>query len=344
MTRSQFACILLLSVAGCDEKPSPNGPFTPTGPTETGETVSYGWVMSGTVVEIGGGPVAGARVSARSCDDIPAYNHVFAEVETGGTGEFRITFRAGSQLRSRCVYLRAEKTGYVRPIEEEATWTGGRTDIKRDNITIKLQRLRRATGRVIEVESGAGVPGVEVSGDRSSPPSVLSDVNGFFVLEGIGNFLNLARNNFVTRIVSVPEGQDVDLGAVPLQRTIALRAGARMTTQISSRDVYYDNFFVMWDDGVFCSPCKAIDLETQGQDLEIRLQWSGEIPLGIWAWMGGYDESRARPAPGQSILSFRVPAATRVLLVGAASPAPGQQTVGQPVPFELAAVPVSVSE
>ena len=50
-----------------------------------------------------------------------------------------------------------------------------------------LQRLRRATGRVVEVDGGSAVPSVEVSTHRSArAAAAVSDANGFFVINGVG--------------------------------------------------------------------------------------------------------------------------------------------------------------
>ncbi len=247
-------------VGGCDGR-SPSRP-TPTPAPTTLE-------LSGTVVEIGAGPVAGATVSAVNC---AVHTHVFGQTVTDASGAFRI-----SKLPIGCVSLGAEKSGYER--EEPREPAEGN-----ENITLRLQRLRRATGRVVEVDGGSAVPSVEVSTHRSArAAAAVSDANGFFVINGVGRLFYLDKRGFALRSVEVPEGQDVDLGPVRLQRAIEISAGASLTSQISSRDVYYGDFYVMGDDGVFCSPCKSIDLQTRQQDLEIRLQWSGPIPLALWA-------------------------------------------------------------
>ena len=327
-----MVCLALLCAVGCDQHDSvPTTPGRTPLPTTLPSTIH----VSGTVVEIGAGPVAGATVSAGSCDDTPSYAHVFDQTVTDATGVFRMTIDSGSERPIGCVYLIAEKDGYQRgnekPDEQAENY---------ENITLRIQRLRRVTGRVIEVDSGGAVPGAHLSTGGSTP--ALSAANGFFVLDGVGTSLSLAKHGFVNRIVGVPEGQDIDLGLVRLQRTIEISAGASLTSHISSMDVPYDDFYRMWDDGVFCSPCKLIDLHTQQRDLEIRVHWSGDIPLTLWA--GGlvgntYDELKTPPAPaGQSHLSLRVPATSTVLLVGVPSATPGQQSVRTRVPFELIAI------
>jgi hypothetical protein len=74
----------------------------------------------------------------------------------------------------------------------------------------------------------------------------------------------------------------------------------------------------MWDQGVFCSPCKWLDLETGGRDLDIELAWSGDTPLAVWVpaddYYGSVVPRIARP--GESSLRIAAPAASRVVLVG----------------------------
>ena len=338
MMRLQLVCLAVLSTAACDDRTSPNGtrlPTSPTAPTAMPAAIE----LSGTVEEIGGGPVASATVSARSCDETPSHDHLFGNTLSDAAGAFRLPIDSGSSMPIGCVYVRAEKSGYTR------TTVGGNRLLagsQHEHITLRIQRLRRAAGRVVDVESGGPVPAVKVSAGGAAPTDVaVTDANGFFVLNGVGTSLRLDKTGFVFRSINVPEGQDVDLGPVRFQRTIQMAAGASLTGQISSADVYYDDFYIMGDDGVFCSPCKSIDLQTGQQDLEIRLQWSGEIPLALWAAAystNPFVELRTQPAlPGESTLSLRVPAATHVLLVGVRSPMPGQQTVEQTVPFQLTA-------
>jgi hypothetical protein len=335
MSRSLTFCLALLCTVGCDQRES-----TPTAPSTTLPTPTSAAALQvrGAVVEIGAGPVAGATVSARSCDDTPSYAHVFVQTVSDATGAFRMTIDSGSRGPIGCVYLIAEKNGYQRGSEEPDEQAKNY-----DNITLRIQRLRRATGWVTEVDSGRAVPGANLSTSGSTPAAAaLSDANGFFVLAGVGTSFALAKHGFVSRNVGVPEGQDIDLGVVRFQRAIEISAGASITSQISSTDVPYDDFYRMWDDGMFCSPCKSIDLHTQQRDIVIRVRWSGDLPLTLWA--GGlvgntYNELKTPPVPaGESSVSLLVPATTTVLLVGVANATPGQHSIGAPVPFELVAI------
>ena len=96
----------------------------------------------------------------------------------------------------------------------------------------------------------------------------------------------------------------------------------------------------MWDQGLFCSPCKWIDLQGGQPNRTIQLQWSGDVPLTLWAASDYYDYDGFRVVTsqtGESALTVAVPTATTIVLVGVRSNSFAQQTVAQPVPFELTA-------
>src|SRR5439155_7114226 len=117
-----------------------------------------------------------------------------------------------------------------------------------------------------------------------------TDGNGSFVQSAVGAFLTIAKDGYVSRVVEMPEGQDVTLGIVPIQPSIVVSGVSNLSRRISPADVGYQ-FGDMWDDGVWCRPCKWIDVRTGQQDLEIHLQWSGEIPLQLWATADYYGQS-----------------------------------------------------
>ena len=329
-----LACVASLCTAACAQGASPvplaRSAASVIAPTAlpAAEPISIG--MSGTVVEIGGGPVADATVSVRKCsNDHPPNGDLIAQAQTDATGTFRLTIQGDTQHPVQCVDLIADKGGYQSATAEEYT--------SHDNIRFRMQRLRRVTGRVVEVDGGP-VPAVIVANSGLAGAETFSDANGFFALDEVGRLLALFKTGYVAREVESPQGQDVNLGTVRLQRTIEVSVGATLASRISSADVSYDDFRVMGDEGKYCSPCKWIDLETQ-QNLDIHLEWSGEIPLTLWAvTRGPYTELKALAKPGESSLTLRVPATTRVLLVGVQSATPGQQASGQPVPFKLSVI------
>ena len=85
--------------------------------------------------------------------------------------------------------------------------------------------------------------------------------------------------------------------------------------------------------------CKWIDVQTGQQDLDIQVQWFGEIPLQLWAAADYYGPSLTATArAGESALTLRVPVATRILPVGARSQTRRPQSLPQPQPFDLTTV------
>jgi len=309
--------LLVVWTIACEE----SGPRPPTSPTQVPPTVGGATTveLSGTVVEIGAGPVEAATVSAGNCD---SNRQVLGQTETDASGAFRLTIDASTSVTTRCIFLSAEKAGYVK------------TDIPQlgtPPITIRMQRLRRVAGRVMEVDGGP-LQRVTVSGGGQSGAT---DENGFFILNGVGRWFSLEKTGFVTRQIQVPDGQDLDLQTIHLQRTIKVSAGSHVTGRISSSDGYYDSF-TMWDESVFCSPCKAFELETGEQDLDVELHWTGGSPLTLWTVYGYYNSTRTAPAsPDVFNLRWRAPADTFILLVGVRSNTFAAQSIPEPVYFEL---------
>jgi len=319
--RSLTICLVLSCIVACGQGRSAPTSASTNPPIDPGT-----FRATGTVVEIGAGPVADATVSVVSCNPSPSYGNVFGQALTDATGGFRLTVASGSQFPVGCVFLRVKKEGYVQ--------TDTNSMGSADGITIKLQRLRQASGTVVEVDGGP-VPGVKVVSSGGNGPATFADANGSFVQHGVGAFLTLEKSGYVSRTVQVPEGQDLALGTVYIQRAIVVSRGTSIARRISSADVDYD-LADMWDEAELCSPCKWIDLETGQQDLDIEVQWSGEIPLQLWAATDYYGRSQTAAAtPGESALTLRVPAATRILLVGVRRRTGVPQTLLQPEAFEL---------
>ncbi len=320
--RRLLICLLALWTIGCEESGRP--PTSPTPPAQAPPTVGgiTAVELSGTVVEIGAGPVEAATVFARNCN---SNQQVLGQTQTDATGAFRLTIDAATSATTRCMGLSAEKVGYV------AT---GAYQPGTPPITIRMQRLRRASGRVLEVDGGP-LQRVKVSGGGQSGTATATDGNGFFVLNGVGGGFYLEKTGFVTRQLQVPEGQDIDLQTVHLQRTMQVSAGSRVTSRVSSSDVYYDSY-TMWDEGVFCSPCKAIEIETGQQDLDVELHWTGGSPLTLWTVYSYWNSARTAPAlPGVFSLRWRASADTFMLLVGVRSDTFAAQSIPEPVYFEL---------
>ena len=298
------AAFLVLAVAcGDDSATIPTAP----GPSRQPDTAPSTLQIRGIVVEIGGGTVENATVTAKSCDESPSYNYTFGATVSDAGGGFRLSVDSGTQGPIGCVYLVLSKERYVtRTVNLEASSAG---------LTIELQPLRRVTGTVVEIDGGV-VPGVQVSGERTATP-VSTDAAGFFALADTAQSLFLEKQGYVRRYLVVPEGRDKNLGTVHIQRKIVLSPTVAVSTRLSAADVEYE-LFDMWDQGVFCSPCKWLDLETGGRDLDIELAWSGDTPLAVWVTADDYYASVVPliARPGESSLGIAAPAASKVVLVG----------------------------
>ena len=143
---------------GCgDDKPPPLAPTPSPAPVSTPASITLH--ATGTVVENGGGPVPDAIVDVWRCGG----DVVLVQTLTGSAGEFSLTVDAPPG--NWCV--RAHKEGY--------TWMA---TAPAEAITLNLQRLRKTTGTVVEVD-GSPVPGAKVYADGAS---TLTDGKGSFSL------------------------------------------------------------------------------------------------------------------------------------------------------------------
>lgn len=164
------ACLSLSCTIACGQQA--------TQPTPPGSATVR---ITGTVVEIGGGPVAEATVKAFRCSSRDAS---LAQTLTDTIGGFNLTFDAAMSTMG-CVFLRVQKAGYA---NESAQLE------KLEGIIINLQRERRVSGTIVEVDGGP-VYGVRISTAGSSPVSTaFSDANGSFVIAGVSKFMNLVNS------------------------------------------------------------------------------------------------------------------------------------------------------
>jgi hypothetical protein len=248
---------------------------------------------------------------------------------TDASGSFVLTQDVGAVAPSGCIFLRIEKEGYV-PF-------GQSVQMNLNGITIRLQRLRRVTGHVVEVDGGP-LSRVEVryAPNRSAP--TFTDETGFFAVNDVGGYLTFRKGGYVERGANVPEGRDVDLDVIHIQRTMVVTGASSLVSRISSADVDYD--LSWWGPEFVCNPCKEIELQTEQRDLEIRLQWTGHPQLQLWVASGYYGRIlNAAAQPGESTLTLPVDATASIMYVGVSYPigAP-QPAFAGPVPFELTTV------
>jgi hypothetical protein len=165
-------------------------------------------------------------------------------------------------------------------------------------------------------------------------PAVFTDAAGSFAEDGVGLLLSLSKDGYVSRDVEVPGGQDTTLGDIAIQPKILVSDVAPLTSALGPTDVPYQ-LADMWDASEWCNPCKWIDLSIT-RDAVVNLAWSGVTPLQLWAASDYYGAAlRGLARPGETTLSVTVPAATRILLVGARSQTSGPQNISQIEPFEL---------
>ena len=311
VVRPLTICLVLSSATCVKDRATPIGPSasSPVAPSPP-PAPSLTFRATGTVVEIDGGPVADATVRAFNCSD----NFVFGQTLTDLGGRFTLEVQSPGRP---C--LRVEKGGYaVRSIYNEPI----------EGITLRIQRLRRATGTVVEVDSGP------VAGARVWAPgtAALTDANGHFVLDGVGEWLSVQAEGYLSNGISVPEGHEMAVGTIRIQREILISGGMSFAGRISSNDIDLD----LWDEGKWCK-CKWISLDTGGRELNVHLQWSGENPLQLLAGEGSYGPFKtAIVKPGESVASLRVSASTVILVVGVRNEA----SVFQP-PFPYPQPPVA---
>jgi hypothetical protein len=314
--RLVIICLALACALACgDEGPTSVAPSrTPATPGPPPAQSSTPFRANGTVVEINAGPVADAVVSFVHCSDRSELGRTLTDAAGG--------FAVEVQSQSRPC-LRVQKEGYV-PL---APYFNGPIE----GVTLRMQRLRQTTGTVFEVDGGP-VAGVKVS---ASGAATFTNANGSFSLGEVGGWLSLSAAGYVSNAVMVPEGQDIALETVRIQREILISGETSLAARISSDDVNYD----LWDERNWCT-CKWITLDTGGRKLNVSLNWSGESPLFLLAAEEGYGPyTAATGKPGEAAVSILVSAATRYLVVGLRNKAsvfqpPLPHTV-PPIAFEL---------
>jgi hypothetical protein len=317
MKSEWIACLSLSCAIACGQQATQP---TQSGSAQTTPPRPVTLRITGTVVENGGGPVAEASVEASCLSDQRSQ----AQTLTDTIGGFSLTLDTATSTIG-CVSLRVQKAGYA------TEWAQVRGNL--EGITINLQRERRVSGTIVEADGGP-VLGVRISSAGSSPVSTaFSDANGSFVITGVAKFMNLVKDDFVSRFVEVPIGQDVDLGAVHLQRRILVKSGSRVSGRLSAADVV-DDTYPMWDVGIWCAPCRQFDLESGPEELVAELSWLGAVPLHLWA-TDFYTDVIGRPEPGASALTLRLPPTARFVLIGIPSSTLSPEPLQQPINFEL---------
>jgi hypothetical protein len=300
---------VLLSV-GCGHPRSSGNPEGPTPvPVATPAPTTITW--TGTVVEIGGGPVAGATI------------HVLqGSVDTVSDefGAFSLTLPI---VAPRFWTLQVSKSGYD-PAGAYLQFTNG--------VKIELQRQRQVTGRVLDSVDGRPVPNLTVG---FQAPQALTDSNGSFVTTA-GRELRLQGNGFVSREIELPPGpQDASLGDVRIQRSIVIPGPLRLSVVLSENDPE-EQFFADSDDNVSCFPCKWIDV-VPGGPLQLDVHSSAAGPFVVAFVTDSYGNvTRTGIAPGGFDAQVQLPAGVGYLLIGLRTSPGVRVPLAQPVTFDMA--------
>jgi hypothetical protein len=299
--------LAIICSTGCRHSGSTGNPTAPT-PAPT-PAVPASITVTGTVVEIGGGPVAGARIQIRDGAE---------ETVTDESGRFSLTVIA--PLSNRSLGATISKIGYD---SANTTLVGG-------SIKIELQRQRRVTGRVVDTE-GTPVPFLDLTGYEGGAKAQ-TDANGSFEIVA-GHYFWLRKNGFVERFVTLPPGQDVSIGDVRIQRAITITDPAHLRVDLSANDLE-EQFFDDSDQNQSCYPCLWIDVKS-GRPLQVDIHASEAVHFVVS--VGDYYSTLTRSVIGPGGLDMRVqiPAGQEIILLGLATTPGVQVPLDHPVTFDL---------
>jgi hypothetical protein len=302
-TRSLIGVLGLIALCsiGCGHAPSSGNPVTPT-PDTSPRPSNADVTITGTVVEIGGGPVEGASIQTTTGGE---------RAVSDASGAFSFTVPASSVAN---LNLRVSKAGYD---------TAYASPLRTGVLKIELQRQRQVTGRVLDTE-GIPVPDLDV---LAGGIHTKTDANGAFVATA-GLYLTLQKDGFHQRIVVPPPGQDIALGDLRIQRSITLTGPSHFSFVLSENDPE-EAFFEDADENLSCFPCKWLDVVSGGQLLQIDIHASAPGPFEVSSLGDFYSTpTRTQIGPGEFDLRVVVPASTHYLLVGL------KTTPGVPVPLK----------
>jgi hypothetical protein len=257
-------------------------------------------------MEIGGGPVAGATIRIAGVSD---------DAVSDESGDFSLTLAP----TTRNLSVTISKTGYDTTY---ATFTGS-------SLKVELQRQRRVTGRVLDTE-GVPVPFLDLTGLGGGQAQ--TDANGLFEAV-VGRVLTLRKDGFHQRSIVLPSGQDISIGDVRIQHTIAITGASHIQIVLSENDLE-EYFFADFDENHSCYPCKWIDV-TGSRPLQIDVHASAAVRFEVS--FGDYYSTPTRSVIGPGGLDFRVqiPAGRQVLLLGLPSTPGVQVPLAHPVTFDL---------
>lgn len=183
------------------------------GEAKTGLDVALtagGTVISGTISDVGGGPIADARVTATKGGNMPElWGRADLVTMTGPDGTYALTL--------------ADGTYSVRASHDDYTSDSETVELEGQPVTVDFTLIPGAVirGQVVAGDTGQPVPGALVRGESSGrggddDSSTLSDDSGNFVLRGLvaGTIeINALGRGYATRvptIVAVGIGEELD--------------------------------------------------------------------------------------------------------------------------------------
>jgi hypothetical protein len=304
--RAQFLAwgLAIVCVAACGHSGSTGNPSAPT-PSPPPAAPSSTVTVTGTVMEIGGGPVSGARIQIAGA----------SEAVSDESGSFSVTFAP----TGRNLTVIVSKAGY------DSAYTAVTGPVLR----VELQRQRRVTGRVLDTE-GVPVPFLNLTG--SGGALGLTDGNGLFEVAA-GRSLTLRKDGFVERWIVLPPGQDISIGDVRIQQAIAITGPSHLQITLSDNDPE-EQFFADFDDNHSCYPCKWIDIPG-GQRLQIDVHASAAVRFEVS--YGDYYSTPTRTVigPGGLDLRVQIPSGQKILLLGLPTSPGVQVSLEHPVTFDL---------
>lgn len=205
---------------------------------------------------------------------------------------------------------------------------------------------RTIRGNVIAID-GQPLPGVRLTSAFGG--TVISDTAGAFAFSYPSRtdpspcWLVADLPGFDSRQVGWGLGaEDVTLAPFVLQRTLVIRQDApAIADAIYPADLLLSTGEAYESD--LCGPCRSIVLEAPvGRGLRVDLEWSGDVPLQLWAWLGVSSNDVLTTSFGngssRASLTFYPPKDRTILHLGLPYERTVPAALTQPVPFKLTAI------
>jgi len=178
---------------------------------------------------------------------------------------------------------------------------------------------RTIAGTVREAGGGGPLADVEIVGpsdqDRERPKAVTAKDGSFRFEQTLYETLWFEKQGYqpaqwwLPREANLQELQTLD---VKMQSRIFLPSSSSFSSGIGPDDASFEGSYPFGDEGegYECRPCKLIEISAAEQGANLRLSWSGSIPLSLWAgntlsWDGPYVRAIGRPGASETAGSTR---------------------------------------